>query len=846
MPAEDDILLAKEQPLPAVASPATVSDPDEDPEDDLEEDPEDYPEEDPIDYPADGGDEGDDEDESSDDDKDDDIDIKGDEEEDESSDDDKDDEIVIEGDEEEDEYLAPPDSTAVALPSVDHAPSAKETEPFETDESTATPPPHHAYRVTAWMSIRPQTPISLPSNIRIARLIAIPTPPPSPLSPLSSPLLQIPSPPLPLLSPPPTVPTYEEAPLGYRVAILRWRAEREEILEANLPLRKRLCTAHTGTYELGESSTVAAARLREPVRDDLYRFVDTIERGEGSTPAAMEKMPLKRTTRANLATTTTTTTTSVTDAQLEALIEQGVAKALVARDANRNTNGDDSHVSGTDGNCVMHKQLLCGKSNQVSTCTLLGSALTLWNSHVMTVGPDAAYVITWIDMKKKMTDKYCPRGEMKKLESELWNLKVKSNDIVSYNQRFQELALFCVRMFPEESDKIERYVGGLPDVIHESVVESRPKTMQEKIEMENELMDKRNNTCSERQAENKRKVDDTSRSNQRQQQQQQQQNKRKDCLKFKNKNRGTQGGNATASAKAYAVGRAGINPNSNVVTVFPEDLPGLPLTRQVELKIDLITDAAPVARAPYRLAPFEVKELSDQLKELSEKGFIRPSREEDIPKTAFKTRYGHYEFQVMPFGLANAPAVFMDLMNRVCKPYFDEFMIVFIDDILVYSKNKKEHEEHLKAIMELLKKEQLYAKFSKYEFWIPKFDWGEKQEAAFQLLKQKLCSAPILALPKGSEDFVVYCNASHKGLGAVLMHREKTEARKPENIKNEDVRGMLVEKSKDPKKLRTEKLEPHADRTLCLNGKSWLLCYGDLRTVIMHDSQVKILYPSGL
>ncbi|GJR05516.1 putative reverse transcriptase domain-containing protein [Tanacetum coccineum] len=222
--------------------------------------------------------------------------------------------------------------------------------------------------------------------------------------------------------------------------------------------------------------------------------------------------------------------------------------------------------------------------------------------------------------------------------------------------------------------------------------------------------------------------------------------------------------------------------------VFPEDLPGLPPARPVEFQIDLIPGAAPVARAPYRLAPSEMKELSEQLQELSDKGFIRPSsspwgapvlfvkkkdgsfrmcidyrelnkltvknryplpriddlfdqlqgssiyskidlrsgyhqlrvREQDIPKMAFRTRYGHYEFQVMPFGLTNAPAVFMDLMNRVCKPYLDKFVIVFIDDILIYSKDKKEHEEHLKAILELLKKEKLCAKFSKYEFWIPK------------------------------------------------------------------------------------------------------------------------------
>ncbi|GJS88597.1 putative reverse transcriptase domain-containing protein [Tanacetum coccineum] len=259
---------------------------------------------------------------------------------------------------------------------------------------------------------------------------------------------------------------------------------------------------------------------------------------------------------------------------------------------------------------------------------------------------------------------------------------------------------------------------------------------------------------------------------------------KRDCPERKNQSHKNQIGGTKSEKKRLK----GVLIVRDFPEVFPEDLLGLPLTRQVEFQIDLVPGAAPVARAPYRLAPSEMKELSEQLKELSDKGFIRPSsspwgapvlfvkkkdgsfrmcidyrelnkltvknryplpriddlfdqlqgssvyskidlrsgyhqlrvREEDIPKTAFRTRYGHYEFRVMPFGLTNAPVVFMDLMNRVCKPYLDKFVIIFIDDILIYSKNKQEHEEHLKIILELLKKEELYAKFSKCEFWIPK------------------------------------------------------------------------------------------------------------------------------
>ncbi|GKA50319.1 putative reverse transcriptase domain-containing protein [Tanacetum coccineum] len=331
--------------------------------------------------------------------------------------------------------------------------------------------------------------------------------------------------------------------------------------------------------------------------------------------------------------------------------------------------------------------------------------------------------------------------------------------------------------------------------------------------------------------------------------------------------------------------------------VFPEDLPGIPPTRQVEFQIDLVPGAAPVVRAPYRLASSEMKELSDQLHKLSDKGFIRPSSSPwGVPVLFVKKKDGsfrmciNYRELIMPFGLTNAPAVFMNLMNRVCKPYLNKFVIVFIDDILIYSKTKQEHEDHLKLILELLKKEELYAKFSKCQFWIPKvqfighvidsngihvypakiesikywaspkspteirqflglagynqrfiegfskiaksmtkltqkkvkFDWGNKQEASFQLLKEKLCSAPILALPKGAENFQIL--------------KAQTEARKPENLNAEDVGGMLIENLRESNNHRKEGLEPRADGTLCLNIRSWLLCHGDLRTLIIHES----------
>ncbi|GJY31855.1 reverse transcriptase domain-containing protein [Tanacetum coccineum] len=335
------------------------------------------------------------------------------------------------------------------------------------------------------------------------------------------------------------------------------------------------------------------------------------------------------------------------------MIDQGVTAALAARDANRN--GDDSHTLGTGTEEVVEltqwfermetifRISNCPVENQVkfSTCTLLAGALTWWNSHVMTVSHDAAYAMTWADLRKKMTDKYCPRNEMKKLEAELWNLKVKGTDLIGYNQRFQELALLYVRMFSEESDKIERYVSVLPTRSKETC-SNKAKNMQELLKRATELMDKKVTPYAERHLKKRKgQLNEAIRG------QKStcfecgvQGHFKRECPKLKKDEiRGNQVGNDKAPAKVLL---AHVHTKEvedkrekkrlkdvpivqDFPEVFPEDLSGLPPTRQVEFQIDLVPGAAPVARATLSMAPSEMKELSEQLKELSDKGFIRPS-----------------------------------------------------------------------------------------------------------------------------------------------------------------------------------------------------------------------------
>nr|GEW69734.1 putative reverse transcriptase domain-containing protein [Tanacetum cinerariifolium] len=222
--------------------------------------------------------------------------------------------------------------------------------------------------------------------------------------------------------------------------------------------------------------------------------------------------------------------------------------------------------------------------------------------------------------------------------------------------------------------------------------------------------------------------------------------------------------------------------------------------------------------------------------------------EEDIPKTEFRTRYGHYEFQVMPFGLRNAPTVFMDLMNRVCNPFLDKFVIIFIDDILIYSKNKNEHEEHLKAILELLKRRSYHKSL---QHILNKKELNMRQRRWLEFLSDYDCEiryhprkANVVADALSRKERIkpLRVQALVMTIGLDLPKQilnAQTEAQKPKNIKNEDVGGMI--KKDRPK----EKLEPCADRTLCFNDRSWfsllwLLEDCDNARVL----QVQILYSS--
>nr|GEU46212.1 putative reverse transcriptase domain-containing protein [Tanacetum cinerariifolium] len=578
---------------------------------------------------------------------------------------------------------------------------------------------------------------------------------------------------------------------------------------------------------------------------------------------------------------------------------------------------------------------------------MLDVALTWWNGHVRNLGHDAAY-----------------------------NLKVRGNDVAAYTQYFQELALMCTKFLADETEKVNKYISGLPNNIHGNVMSARPKTLDEAIKLANELMDQKLRTYAESQNDNKRKADDSSRNNQQQQPHKKQNVARtytaglgekkaytgnlplytkcnyhhtrqcapkcNNCKKYghatrdcwvnvnnnnnnnnnnnrvqntgtyfecgeswhfkkncpKLKNNGNANRNGRARGKAYVLGGGDSNSESNTVTgsfdviigmdwlreyhavivydekivrvpfgnetlifqgkkndqvheswlniiscvkaqkylskgcdvflahvttmeaedklegkrledvpivrffpeVFLEDLSGVPPARQVEFQIDLVLGVAPVARTPYRLAPFETKELADQLQKLSDKGFIRPSSSPwGAPVLFVKKKDGSF-WMCIDYRELNKLIV----KNRYPLPRIDD-LFDQLQGSSVHSKiNLRSGYHQLRVLKEDIPKTAFrILRISSDAFWFDKctgglagyyhrfiegfskiaksmtkltpknvkFDWGEKEEAAFQLIKQNLCRAPILALPKGSENIIVYCDVSHKGLVFALKMR---------------------------------------------------------------------------
>nr|GEU81506.1 reverse transcriptase domain-containing protein [Tanacetum cinerariifolium] len=871
-PSDDEAPL-EDQPLPANASPIAAS-----PDYVADSNPKEDPEDDQADYPAD---EGDGDDEPSDDDNDDDTD---------------DEEPFKEDDEEEEEHPAPTYSSVV--PIVDLVLPARDTEALDADEPTHAPrspiiiPLSQTCLRRARNTVRPEPPMSASMETCIARHAALPLPP-----------LLVPSLLLPLPSPLTTSLTDTRVLLGYRAARIRMRAllpsisRRTDILEADMPPRKRAClTTPTPGFEIEESSTAGATRQPGPTESDLRRcrveqegygitdtwdeIVDTLMEiapttleGVNDRVTKLDTIVRQRTDefeirfeeaqdgRALLRAQVNTLfkdrpdhrrTAMLIDIEAmyareawefsmdkslaiaaHALIDHGVSAALAKRDANRSKNGDNNNDSGTGGRRQMTTPRECTYTDflkfqpmsfqgtegvvgltrwiekmdsvfqinnctvacqvKFASCTMQGSALTWWNSHMRAVGQDVAYAMPWAALKRMITSKYCPR----------------------------ELALMCERMFPEEAAKVE------------SVKASKPQLMQEAIEFAIEMMDKKMLTHVEHQDNQKRKLDDTSRNNQHQQQPFKRNNVaraytawpgdkkpyggtkplyskfnyhhdglctlkctncrkighwardckgrpaaannnnkrdqganargitcfecgvqghyKSECPKLKNGNQGNRAGNGNAVARAYDVGIARTNPNSNVVTgtfLLNNHYASVLLDTGADRSFVSIAFSSLIDIIPTTLHHGYDVELADEM--------------------------GSFDIIIGMDWLVKYHAVIVCDEKLVRVPFGDEILIFHGDE------SKNGHESRLNIISCTKTQRRFIEGFSKIARSKTKltqkkvkFDWGEKQEATFQIIKQKLCSAPILALPKGSEDFVVYCDASIKGLGVVLMQREK-------------------------------------------------------------------------
>ncbi|GJX62321.1 putative reverse transcriptase domain-containing protein [Tanacetum coccineum] len=588
------------------------------------------------------------------------------------------------------------------------------------------------------------------------------------------------------------------------------------------------------------------------------------------------------------------------------------------------TNGDGSHSSHEDNRRHVQTARPCYYADFMK-CQPLN-----FKGTEGVVGPEA-YGMTREVLKREdeRTSKIVLQGEIKKLEIELWNLKVKGNDVPAYTERFQELTLICTKFVANETEKVDKYISGLPDNIYGNVKSARPKTLDETIKLANDLMDQKLRTYVERQSDNKRKADDSSRNNHGHQQQP---FKRQNVAKVYNMGTGERkpyGGslpkctkchlhhNGPCTQRCHKCNKVGhfardckSSGNTNVANTRRGN--GIRMEEMGMHKAGSMQLGMPKRKEMHRETLMPMSSRAD--------GKLGQGRTPIIQGCTLNFLDHPFNIDLMPVEVGSFDVIIgMNWLRRchamvVCDeklvqvPYGNETLTFG-----VLSKHSRRIFSKIAKSMTKLTQKGI------------KFDWGEKEENAFQLIKQKLCSAPILALPEGSEDFVVYFHeknytthdlelgsvvfalkiwrhylygtrctvfTDHKSLQHILDQKElnmrqrrwlellsdydcdiryhpgkanvvadalsrkerieplrvralvmtigldlpkqileaQIEAQKPENLVNEDIGGIIR------RDIPKERLEPRADGTLCLHGRSWLPCYGDLRSVIMHES----------
>nr|GEW05895.1 putative reverse transcriptase domain-containing protein [Tanacetum cinerariifolium] len=605
--------------------------------------------------------------------------------------------------------------------------------------------------------------------------------------------------------------------------------------------------------------------------------------------------------RRKLKRTMTNTRFGMTPTVIEEMINQRVAKALEAHEINRNLGLENGNGNGNGGNGnVVELEMVMVEIGmemeeaiglqlvKYATCTLLDSALTWWNSHTRTIGTNDAYALSWRELMKLMTEVYCLRNEIQKMETKLWNLSTKNNNMDNYTQRFQELTMMCTNMVPEEEDRVEKFIRGLLDNIQGNVIVAEPTRLQDVVRIANNLMDKKLKGYVVKNVENKRRFDTNHRDNP------------------KNQNRGNKARVPDARGKACVLGGGDANPSSNTITgtfLLNDQHAYMLFDSGADRSFVLNTFSTLLDITPSALDVSYAVKLVDR----------RTSETSTVLRGRTLGLLGHpFNIGQMRIDLGSFDVVIgMDWLAKNHAVIFCNEKIVriaYANEILIVHGDKKIAQEGI-IVCQVIEVQFLavegFSKIAKPMMKLTqksvKFIWGEKEEAAFQTSKQKLCSASILALPGGNENFVIHEKnytthdlelgvvvfalkmwrhylydtkcivfTDHKSLQHILDQKElnmrqrkwlemlndydcelryhpgkanvilndHVEARKEENHGTEDLCGMI------------KNLKPHSDGTLCLKNRSWIL-YFEIATYVgkcMTYAKVKVEYqkPSGL